>query len=806
MVILRRTADLLRRGTSRHLHRRIVTLFLGLLLLVQAASFLAIRHGIEANAFREVGAGMRSGDILLRRLLAQSTQQLSEAARLLAADYGFRAAVATGDAATLTDALANQAARIGASVAVFADPAGRPVASTVDDAQRLLPILSDSASKAPGQDGPPPLLVYEGRAFQMVTVPVRAPQLIGHVSMGFALGAALPSDLRDLTSLQVIFMTRNNGISPWKALDVGADRDGHADVMAAMAKVPDGVPLATIEIAGESTALHLVLLGRTGDREIAAVLLRSIDSVVAPYRQLQLVLLAITLAGVLVFGLGGLFTARRVVQPINALAASAERLAAGDYASPVVDAGADEVGDLARSFEVMRVGIRERDAEIRRLAYWDALTGLPNRESFRELLHERLAEANRKGEPCSVLMLDIDRFKHVNDVLGHAFGDRLLGCVARRLDSGVMRERDTLARLGGDKFVVCLPCADGTTAVEIAQRLRAALEQPMTLEEHTIDVSAGIGVASYPAHAQSADALLGRAELAMYAAKSRQAGVVVYDAALDSTSQASLSLLGELRTAIDENQLRLFLQPKLSLFSGQVSGAEALVRWQHPTRGMLPPSLFIPFAEQTGFIRDITTWMVEKSAMRCASLRERGLDLKVAVNLSTKDLMDLRLAEKIEQSLARSGLQAGSLCLEITESAIMDDPQRALGTLKRLDAMGTTLSIDDFGTGYSSLAYLKSLPLHQLKIDQSFVMAMEQSRADLKIVRSTVDLAHNLGYSVVAEGVETAQTWAILRALKCDEAQGYFMAKPMPETDFGGWLDQWSEPEARLRTEFAEFV
>ena len=403
-------------------------------------------------------------------------------------------------------------------------------------------------------------------------------------------------------------------------------------------------------------------------------------------------------------------------------------------------------------------------------------------------------------------MLDIDRFKHVNDVLGHAFGDRLLACVARRLDSGVMRERDTLARLGGDKFVVCLPCADGTTAVEIAQRLRAALEQPITLDEHTIDVSAGIGVAGFPAHAPNADALLGRAELAMYAAKTRQAGVVVYDPALDSTSQASLSLLGELRTAIDEDQLRLYLQPKLSLFSGAVTGAEALVRWQHPTRGLLPPSLFITFAEQTGFIREITTWMVEKSAMRCAGLRERGLDLKVAVNLSTKDLMDLRLAEKIEQSLARSSLDAGSLCLEITESAIMDDPQRALGTLKRLDAMGITLSIDDFGTGYSSLAHLKSLPLHQLKIDQSFVMAMEQSRADLKIVRSTVDLAHNLGYSVVAEGVETAQTWAILRVLKCDEAQGYFMAKPMPETDFGGWLDQWSRPEARLRSEFAEFV
>ena len=798
-----RMAGLLRRGAWRHLHLRIVTLFLGLLLLVQAASFLAIRHGIEANAYREVGDGMRTGEILLRRLLAQSAQQLNEAARLLAADYGFRAAVATRDAATVTDALVNQAERIGATVAVFVDPAGRPLASTSDDLQRLLPLLTDMAGTGSAADSQPPLQVYEGRAFQMVTVPVRAPQLIGHVSMGLPLTAAVATDLRDLSSLGVVFLAREGGAGPWRALSVSGGGEPGAGVLAAL---QGGTAPAAAALAGESTALHLVPLGRSGNHEVAALLMRSIDAVIAPYRHLQSVLLMITLGGVLVFGLGSLFTARRVVRPINALAASVERLAAGDYASPVVDAGADEVGDLARSFETMRVGIHERDAEIRRLAYWDSLTGLPNRESFRELLLERLAEAQRKGEPCSVLMLDIDRFKHVNDALGHAFGDRLLGCVARRLDSGVMRERDTLARLGGDKFVVCLPCADGTVAVDIAQRLRAALEQPITLDEHTIDGSAGIGVASFPAQAQNADALLGRAELAMYEAKTRQAGVVVYDAALDSTSQASLSLLGELRTAIDEDQLRLYLQPKLSLCSGEMSGAEALVRWQHPTRGMLPPSLFIPFAEQTGFIRQITGWMVEKSALRCAGLRELGVDLKVAVNLSAKDLMDLRLPEKIEQSLARNSINAGSLCLEITESAIMDDPQRALGTMKRLDAMGTTLSIDDFGTGYSSLAYLKNLPLHQLKIDQSFVMAMEQSRADLKIVRSTVDLAHNLGYSVVAEGVETAQTWAILRALKCDEAQGYFMAKPMPETDFGAWLDQWSQPQAQLRTEFAEFV
>jgi diguanylate cyclase (GGDEF)-like protein len=802
MPSIRRMARALRQMTARHLHRRIVALFLGLLLLVQAASFLTIRHGIEVNARRDIAGGMHSGEMLLRRLLAQNLQQLREAARLLAADYGFRAAIAVGDQATLTDALANQAERIGANVAVFTDPHGRPMAATIAQPQEMLAVLAADIRADPALRGESGLQVHDGQPFQMVTVPVRAPQLIGQVSMGFPLSVALPRDLAELSSLRVLFLSRPPG-GAWTALRVGNE----AALPAALgAAIRGGTLPDSMELDGESTALHLVALARNDDREIAALLLRSIDAVVAPYRQLQIVLLAITLGGALVFAFGSFFTARRITQPINALAASAERLAAGDYASPVPAAGSDEVGDLARSFEAMRVGIRERDAEIRRLAYWDPLTGLPNREQFRELLRERLNDARRSGDPCSVLLLDIDRFKHVNDVLGHAFGDRLLAGIAARLSAGTLREHDTLARLGGDKFVLCLPRAGAEAAAEVAERLRTSLEMPLTLDEHTVDVTAGVGIASFPAHATSADQLLGRAELAMYAAKARQVGVMVYDPVLDSSSEESLSLLGELRTAIDEGQLRVYLQPKISLASGDVCGAEALVRWQHPRRGLLAPAQFVPFAEQTGFIRELTGWMVDKSARRCGALRDRGIDLKVSVNLSTKDLMDLRLAEKLERTLSRSSLEPATLCLEITESAIMDDPQRALATLQRLDAMGHPLSLDDFGTGYSSLAYLKTLPLHQLKIDRSFVMAMEHDRADLKIVRSTIDLAHNLGYSVVAEGVETAQTWAILRALKCDEAQGYFMARPMPEEEFAHWLDQWQLPQARLRTEFADLV
>jgi EAL domain-containing protein (putative c-di-GMP-specific phosphodiesterase class I) len=281
----------------------------------------------------------------------------------------------------------------------------------------------------------------------------------------------------------------------------------------------------------------------------------------------------------------------------------------------------------------------------------------------------------------------------------------------------------------------------------------------------------------------------------MYAAKTRQCGSLIYHAQLDAGSQESLSLLSELRRAVENDELRLFLQPKIDLRQGRVVGAEALVRWQHPQRGLVPPMQFIPFAEQTGFIRILSAWMLAGAARFSQQAREAGLDLRLSVNLSTRDLMDQELPAKIEAMLAPLQVAAESLCLEITESAIMDDPERALSTLEHLHAMGLKLSIDDFGTGYSSLAYLKRLPVDELKIDKSFVMAMERDLDDARIVRSTIELAHNLGLSVVAEGLETLKAWALLAELGCDEGQGYFVSKPMPQEQFIAWAQAWQPPD-----------
>ena len=776
----------------RRLEGRIVALFLALLLVVQLASFAVIRTSIERNANGAIAAELKTGERVLRRLLAQEAARRGDAAELLAKDYGFKEAIGLplaeeGTVETIRDALSNQGERIGASVVVYADNELKPVAATRDDAGRFLGLLQTRVNK-PGPSGDMQLALLDGQAYQVVVAQVRTPAPVGWVLMGFALDAAALQDLKSLSDLRAVVVIKTGTDAAWRPLVSNFDTEAARSLAR---QIPAAGELFAAEVDGERWRGRFAPLLEP-QQPLAVVLLRSFDEAIAPYRQLQLTLLALTLIGVGVFALGAVLTARRISGPIKTLSDSAERLGRGDYETPVRRHSSDEVGDLADAFEAMRQGVRSRDEQVHRLAFWDPLTGLPNREQFSQQLAARLA---RNNSPCAVLMLDLDRFKHVNDVLGHAFGDRLLCSVAQRLQALQRDSGALLARLGGDEFVLLLDGADQAAAQAAAARIQADFEAPLHIDDQTVDLGAGIGIALAPAHGREVSQLLARAELAMYAAKRRQHGSMVYEAALDAGSQESLSLLGELRRAIEGQELRLYLQPKVDLRDGTIVSAEALVRWQHPVRGLVPPMQFIPFAEQTGFIRALTAWVIEESARLTQEARRRGMAVRISVNLSTRDLMDQELPAKIISLLARHGAAPADLCLEITESAIMDDPQRALHTLERLSELGFKLSIDDFGTGYSSLAYLKRLPVNELKIDSSFVMAMERDLDDAKIVRSTIELAHNLGLSVVAEGVETGKAWKLLAELGCDEGQGYFIGRPVPAAQFMDWLPSWQPPD-----------
>ncbi|HZG21338.1 MAG TPA: EAL domain-containing protein [Herbaspirillum sp.] len=780
------------------LESKIVALFIILIVVVQLAGFVAIRTAIDRNARSAISDELVIGERVFTRLLDQNAQKLTQGARLLASDFGFRQAIGTDDHDTIGSVLANHGARIGASMAMLIGTDGHIRASTQEypdtDLQRSSLELVRKADKD-NANGAAESAVVGDNLFQIVAVPIKAPVTIAWVVMGFPVDRELVNDMRALSQLQVSILVRQRGRSDWSA-DVSTLPQPQARML--VREVGDGRTAgpADLQIDGNQYRARLLPLAHASNgQEAVAVLQRSVSEAVAPYRRLQLILLSITVLGVLGAAVASAVMARRITSPLRDLAGVAKRLGAGDYSEGLYIRRQDEIGRLGAAFETMRGEMAKRELKISRLAYQDQLTGLPNRVQFADLLREAMAAAEKRGGSCHILMMDLDRFQQVNDVLGHHFGDDLLRQVALRLSEQLLYPDAKVARLGGDEFAVLLPQADLEGALAQAAHILRALEQPLSLQEQTVDLGAGIGIAGYPDHGHSSDVLLSRVEVAMYTAKRKGSGVVVYDPAIDRSSQESLSLLSELRRALERDEFMLYLQPKLNLASGEVFGAEALVRWMHPEKGFIGPDNFIPFAETTGFIRMLTTWMMEKVAALSAELRRNDIRLKFSVNLSTRDLLDQELPATFGAILERHGLTPAALCLEITESAIMDDPARAQNTLDRLAAMGFALSIDDFGTGYSSLAYLKRLPVRELKIDKSFVMKMAQDQDDAKIVRSTIDLGHNLGLRVVAEGVESQEVWFLLRQMGCDQGQGYFMGKPMPVERFLEWLQHWRAPE-----------
>ena len=433
--------------------------------------------------------------------------------------------------------------------------------------------------------------------------------------------------------------------------------------------------------------------------------------------------------------------------------------------------------------------VRRQMDEIEYRALYDDLTGLPNRTLFRDRVEQAILAARRNGTTAAVMLLDVDRFKEINDALGHDTGDLLLQELGTRL-AAELRASETFARLGGDEFAILLPTASAEDATLLGSRVHVAFENPIALRGLPLEVAASIGVAVYPDHGEEVDTLLQHADVAMYAAKETHAGTAVYDAEQDTNDADRLRLAGELRGAIETQELVVYFQPKAELESGRILGAEALVRWQHPERGFIPPNEFIPIAERTGLIKPLSRYVLAAAIEQCAAWQAAGLELHVAVNLTIPDLLELELPDRIAALLEEKGVRPDRLELEITESTILADPFRVRVVLNRLNEMGIRLAIDDFGTGYSSLAYLRNLPVHAIKIDRSFVMGMSEDASDATIVRSTIDLAHNLGLEVVAEGVESQEVWDALRAQGCSLAQGYFIAKPAPPEDLAALLDE----------------
>lgn len=788
----------------RRLAFRIVALFLGLLLLVQGVTFALVQRSIDHNARELLGNSLDLGEQVLARLLRQSATHLNESTRLLAADYGFREAFSSGDTETLVSALENHGERAGASFSIITDAQYRIQASSHADLIALAPLVKRVIKRAEstedlGDSGV--IVAVGGHVHQLVAVPIRAPLTVGWVIMGFELDARLVRDMKQLTDMDLAIVTRPaNGawqmaLSP---LDEDTGRSLLAQWMPATSpsvnsaanrmsfELPDGLYVARQRVLSDAPQMP-----------IHAVMLRSVSSAVAPFQHLQWAILVLNGLGVVGFALGSVATASRITTPVTTLTRLAGRLARGDFDAPIPPHGNDEIGELAEAFESMRQAVHDREEEIRRSGLTDALTRLPNRAGFSVAVREAVASAITRNTACAIVMLNLDRFRHVNNVLGTDVGDQLLQRVAGLLSDGLSETNHTVARLGGDEFAILLREGGVEHALDVTRQVQKGLEATLDLNGSTVDLSAGIGIAACPDHATDESSLMRRAELAMHHAKQAQTGMAIFRAEMDVKSDAALSLLGELRQAVEQGEFRLFLQPKVCLRSGRVLGVEALIRWAHPTRGLVAPGLFIPFAEQSGFVRQITNWLLAESMRTWRLCADQGLALQMSINLSARDLVDPDLPARVRALLDEHQVPATAMCLEITESAIMDDPNRAQQTLAQFHDMGLRMSIDDFGTGYSSLAYLKRLPVHELKIDRSFVMNMHHDAQDAKIVRSVIDLAHTLGLKVTAEGVEEGAAWALLDELGCDIAQGYWIAKPMPAEQLPRWVAQWVAPASR---------
>ncbi len=420
-------------------------------------------------------------------------------------------------------------------------------------------------------------------------------------------------------------------------------------------------------------------------------------------------------------------------------------------------------------------------------ALHDALTGLPNRVLARDRLDQAILLARRQQTRVALLIIDLDHFKEVNDTFGHQAGDQLLRQVGERF-MAELRETDTVARLGGDEFAIVLLAADAAAAGLVAGKLLAALERPFIVEGQALDVGASIGIAVYPDHADTADSLLRRADIAMYVAKQSRRTHSVYTRDHDEPGDSRLALMAQLRQAINDGALMLHYQPIARLSDGRVERLEALVRWQRPGHGLVPPGDFITFAEQTGLIQPLTQWVLQTALAQCGEWNRGGQPVGVAVNISMRNLLDPQLPDNVAQILRETGARPEWLTLEITESSIMAESQRTLETLKKLRALDVRLSIDDFGTGYSSLAYLHRLPVHEMKIDQSFIRGLISDEISGAIVRAAVDLGHKLKLAVVAEGIEDAATWQRASADEIDYGQGYYLSRPVPAAEVTAWL------------------
>jgi len=759
--------------------RKLLLLSVAPLAVAQVVTLIAVMHTVAQDVQREARESLKIGAAVVDEYLSSRQDHLRTSVEVLAADFGLKQAVAIGDANTMRSVLENHSQRVGADLALTLDLAGRATASTDEWLHSTRPVLSGIAADAERLAAYQSIARFDEGVYQTFAVPLRAPLPIGWVVLGFRIDSGVIDRLGALTGMDAAL------VSP---------TSGEVLLTAGSLRPPDELGPGTesvfvIEGADDARLATLVPFAASPSSafDVAVLLQRSMTEAMAPYEEARRGLVAFTILLLLVVALAAAWVSGGIARPVQVLTGAARRMMAGRYDEAISVESSDEVGELAASFKAMQKAIAEREQRISHQATHEPLTGLPNRSSTIEQIAAVTEAAGSAGREVQVLLIRLSRLEAITSTLGHSAADDLVRHAARHLEVN-LETGEFLGHVGKGEFVLVVPDSSLDDGLARAEKLHAILESGVTLGRTNISLQTDTGIAGYPQHGDQADHLLRNAAMAGSEARARREPVAVFQPGRDDYHLRRLRIVNDLRGALHREEIEVWFQPKIALPERTPSGAEALVRWNHPEFGWLPPDEFIVAAEEAGNIVHLTRYVLKRAIRECRSWHDKGFPLQVSVNISARDLSDDYLPYYVLQLLQEYSVPPWCLTLEVTEHAVMEETARAVTVLDCLQDIGIRTSMDDFGTGQSSLAQLGHLPLDELKVDKGFVADLVDNDRNMAIVDTTLELAWNLNLSVVAEGVGDAKTLGYLSEAGCEHAQGYFLSRPLEGPAFLEWL------------------
>ena len=761
---------------------RLIVVFILVLTLVQLGTAASVLTAMHSDRVGQQQKSLDVGINVFLDLLKNRSHELNKSVSVLVADFGFRQAIATGEQETIASVLENQGNRIDADVVVLLSPDGGLISASLPgvDAPEIK-ALNDLANRA-NKLSSSTVLDIDGVSYQFVLQPVKAPLVIAWVGMGFALDQQVAQSAKAITGVDVSFINGPDDQAPSIASTL------HQSQQVSLLQSLDLLPKLTVsarEGVPENYLSFSIPLNDNSNGQWVVLHLSNLEWELS-YAQLRnnlLLIFSITLVFALLIAL---WLSGSLSRPIMNLVRYAQEIGKGGSPEPIVDAPT-ELLSLAASMSEMQSHVAAREADLKFQSCHDSLTGLHNRESAKQTLREL------NGELAGHLVLmDLQHFRHINDMIGFANADALLVRFARRLEA-IHPAADFIARVDGDAFLLLYK--QGIEREQLCETL-LELEQPFPVRGSNISMNVRAGVLDLIQHGGSVDVILRRVEIALAKACLENKPLTTYLAGQDEQYQRELTIISELATGLTQGQFHLVFQPKVNIQTNTCTSAEALIRWQHPELGFIPPDEFIQLAEHSGNIEQVSEWVLAQTVQQLARWHEQGITLKVAVNLSAHDLLNLQLPTVIQALLQQYQVPASALALEVTEGAVMKDPQTVIAVLQVFKNIGITVAIDDFGTGQSSLAYLKTLPVSEVKIDRCFIKDMLDNQNDTMIVETTIALSHGMGYSVTAEGVEDSEGIEYLRTRGCDVIQGYVYSKPLKADEFSIWLTSFNEAKA----------